>query len=81
MQGATALADAAANLPIVLGVRGYFVRSNVPVAGSFNSSSKEYNAVYDIVQRTMLSNLVSIHTDCPTYEKLGWQEVVSDLAP
>lgn len=81
VQGATAPADPAANLPIVLGVKGYFVHSNVPVAGSFNSSSDEYNAVYDIVQRTMLSNLVSIHTDCPTYEKLGWQEVVSDLAP
>ncbi|KAJ5765848.1 hypothetical protein N7520_005407 [Penicillium odoratum] len=69
-----------ADLPVVLGARGYFVHSDVPLAGSFNSSNTKYNAIYDIVQRTMLSNLVSIHTDCPTYEKLGWQEVVSNLA-
>ena len=42
--------------------------------GSFKSSDRVINAVNDMVERSMESNMFSAFTDCPQIEKLGWIE-------
>lgn len=66
--------------PYVHDVRGYWVYSDAPRAGYFKTSDKRYNQIYQMVENTLKNNLVSIHTDCPSYEKLGWLEVLANTA-
>lgn len=42
--------------------------------GSFHCSDPVMNAVNDMVERSMESNMFSAFTDCPQIEKLGWIE-------
>ena len=51
---------------------GYLVRSAVPVAGTFHSSSEHLNRVHRTALWTYESNLVSIPMDCPIRERCGW---------
>lgn len=43
-------------------------------SGGFHSSDPVLNAVNDMVERSMESNMFSAFTDCPQIEKLGWIE-------
>ena len=43
-------------------------------AGSFRCSDSLYNNIHSLIDWAIRSNLVSISTDCPTREKLGWLE-------
>lgn len=69
------------NKPFIHGVTGYFVCSGAKKTGSFRTSDERYDRIYDMVLKTLQSNLVTIHTDCPSYEKLGWLEVLTNTAP
>ncbi|MCR4588185.1 MAG: glycoside hydrolase family 78 protein [Lachnospiraceae bacterium] len=42
--------------------------------GSFSSSSVILNAINDMTERSMESNMFGAFTDCPQIEKLGWIE-------
>ena len=42
--------------------------------GSFECSDTLFNQIHALIDWAIRSNLVSITTDCPTREKLGWQE-------
>ncbi len=53
---------------------GRFLHDDVPVDGSFFSSSDLLNGIHRIIDRAILSNLYSVITDCPHREKLGWLE-------
>ena len=48
------------------------VNSDVSPVGSFFSSDSTLNAIHRICNRSMISNLHSIPTDCPHREKNGW---------
>lgn len=61
-------------MPRILGVSGYFITSSSEDTGSFICSDNRYMQVHDLVLRAIESNLHHIHTDCPTIERLGWQE-------
>jgi hypothetical protein len=37
--------------------------------------------VHDLVLRAIESNLNHVHTDCPTFEKLGWWRASQQMAP
>lgn len=63
-------------LPCIQGVTGYFTYSASASVGAFNASDARYNAIHDLVREAFRSNLASLHTDGPNYEKLGWQDVV-----
>ena len=45
-------------------------------SGEFSSSSALLNGVHGLIDRSLQSNLMSIPTDCPDREKLGWLEEV-----
>lgn len=42
--------------------------------GTFECSDTLFNNIHALIDQAIRSNMVSITTDCPTREKLGWQE-------
>ena len=51
---------------------GFFMHSDVPVAGSVESSSAVINRIWSATNASYLSNLFGYPTDCPQREKNGW---------
>jgi len=43
-------------------------------AGSFRCDDERFNQIYDMIERTVEANMMSVHTDCPTIERFAWQE-------
>lgn len=58
----------------ILRLNGQSIHDDVVRIGSFTSSSSLFNRVHAIIDNAMLSNMVSVLTDCPHREKLGWLE-------
>ena len=58
----------------ILGITGEELSSASVVVGRFESSDQMLNAIHRIIVYAMHSNEVSIFTDCPHREKLGWLE-------
>ncbi len=58
--------------PTAATITGYVVRGANEVAGSFTSSNTLLNGIHSIINRAIQSNMISIFTDCPDREKLGW---------
>ena len=46
--------------------------SDMASAGNFRSSSELWNKIWSAGRRSIQSNMHSIPTDCPQWEKLGW---------
>lgn len=65
----------------VLSLRGDAVHSSSPVTGEFESSNTMLNAIHKLIVEAMHNNEVSIFTDCPHREKLGWLEETHLVAP
>jgi len=59
-------------IPSVADIKGLFVHSNVEKENSFSTSSELLNSIQEATQRTFLSNLVSVQSDCPAREKFGY---------
>ncbi len=55
-------------------LEGRFLHDDVQVDGNFRSSDALLNRIHGLITRAMLSNMVSVLTDCPHREKLGWLE-------
>lgn len=55
------------------------MHTDMRATGSFTSSSPLLNAISDASFASIRSNMHSIPTDCPTFEKLGW--TCDDAAP
>ncbi|MGP8260384.1 MAG: family 78 glycoside hydrolase catalytic domain [Acidobacteriaceae bacterium] len=60
--------------PVVVKIAGRFLHDRVAVDGTFTSSNELLNRIHTLIDRAILSNSVSVLTDCPTREKLGWLE-------
>lgn len=52
------------------------VRANLDTAGEFSCSEKNMEAIHRLIRQALMSNTVSIMTDCPHREKLGWLEQI-----
>jgi hypothetical protein len=57
-----------------LKVSGRFLHDAVRVDGSFSSSDELMMGIHRLIDRAIYSNMVSVLTDCPHREKLGWLE-------
>ncbi|MFI1964922.1 family 78 glycoside hydrolase catalytic domain [Streptomyces pathocidini] len=55
-------------------VRGKVLHTDNTSAGSFTSSNSLINGVHSLVRRAIEGNMMSVLTDCPSREKLGWLE-------
>jgi len=60
------------NRPELSDIQGIAFNTNVDKANSFTSSSKLINSIQDAADRTFLSNLISVQSDCPAREKFGY---------
>lgn len=58
----------------ILALEGRSLHDAVNVTGEFHSSSDLFNRIHGLIDRAVLSNMVSVLTDCPHREKLGWLE-------
>lgn len=72
---------AAAEAAAILRVRGHLISSAARPAGTFACSDYRYMQIHDLVRCAVESNLQHVHTDCPTVERLGWQEPNHLMAP
>jgi len=74
LQVETAGFNPKASPPVVVKIAGRFLHDTVSVDGTFTSSSELLNRIHSLIDRAILSNSMSVLTDCPTREKLGWLE-------
>jgi hypothetical protein len=61
-------------LPVLESIEGDTVHADAPSVGQFSCSNPTYNSIYKIVRWAQMNNMMSVMTDCPTREKLGWLE-------
>lgn len=61
-------------LPLVESIEGVVVHSSSSPVGEFECSSDLFNRIHKLVRWAQLSNMVSVLTDCPHRERLGWLE-------
>ncbi|MGA2053249.1 MAG: family 78 glycoside hydrolase catalytic domain, partial [Opitutales bacterium] len=60
--------------PVVESLEGAVVHSACPPAGEFACSNDLFNRIYTLILWAQRSNLMSVITDCPHRERLGWLE-------
>jgi hypothetical protein len=65
----------------IVGLVGEELSSGSKVTGSFESSDEMLNAIHALIVNAMHNNEVSLFTDCPHREKLGWLEETHLVAP
>ncbi len=68
-------------LPRVIDVEGISVKNRMGRWGSFSCSNELFNKTYTLIDWAIQSNSVSVFTDCPHREKLGWLEQTYLMGP
>jgi hypothetical protein len=61
-------------LPRIESLEGVIVHSGAAPVGEFECSNPLLNRIRDLVRWAQRANMVSVLTDCPHREKLGWLE-------
>jgi len=62
------------NKPVLHAIESLHMRNAANRVGTFSSSSPLFNDTYRLIDWAIKSNMVSVFTDCPHREKLGWLE-------
>ncbi|WP_099468211.1 family 78 glycoside hydrolase catalytic domain [Konateibacter massiliensis] len=62
-------------------LQGDAITSAYVTTGSFTCDDKRYEKIYNIIEKAVEANMVSVHTDCPTIERFAWQEPNHLMAP
>jgi hypothetical protein len=65
----------------IVSLRGEAVHSSSQQVGDFASSDVMLNRIHVLILRAIENNSVSLFTDCPHREKLGWLEETHLMAP
>jgi alpha-L-rhamnosidase len=65
----------------ILSLRGEATHSSSEQVGEFSSSDPLLNNIHALILHAIENNAVSLFTDCPHREKLGWLEETHLLAP
>ena len=60
--------------PAIESIAGLVFSSTSPPAGEFACSNTLFNRIHGLVRWAQRSNMVSVLTDCPHRERLGWIE-------
>ena len=58
--------------PKISDIQGLLFHTNVTDTGKFNSSSELLNKIEEISERSFLTNLISVQSDCAAREKFGY---------
>jgi len=67
-------APGGASLPVVESLEGVVVHSTSTPVGKFSCSNELFNRIHTLVRWAQVSNMMSVLTDCPHRERLGWLE-------
>ena len=62
-------------------MKGHAITSAYEESGTFECDDERYNQIYDMVEKAVEANMMSVHTDCPTIERFAWQEPNHLMAP
>jgi alpha-L-rhamnosidase len=65
----------------VLDLQGRFITSSSAGAGKFSCSNELFNKTARLIEWAIQSNMVSVLTDCPHRERLGWLEQAHLMGP
>ena len=63
-----------ADVPVLLDMKLEHMHNITPRIGTFETSFELFNQIDDLIDWAIRSNMVSLLTDCPHREKLGWLE-------
>lgn len=66
--------NAKGDLPVLEHLEGVVIHASSQPIGTFETSNDLLNQIYTLVRWAQRSNMMSIMTDCPAREKLGWLE-------
>lgn len=66
--------DSGAARPRLTNVEGLHIGNAARESGSFSCSNELFNRTHQLIDWAIRSNMVSVFTDCPHREKLGWLE-------
>jgi alpha-L-rhamnosidase len=61
-------------LPAFVGLSSSVISTSASEAGTFSTSNTLFNRIHTLIDWAQRSNEVSLFTDCPHREKLGWLE-------
>ncbi len=67
-------AGSGGKLPALKSIEGIVVHSASPPVGQFECSNPLFNRIAELVRWAQQNNMVSLLTDCPHRERLGWLE-------
>ena len=59
---------------VLVSLQGEFLHADLPRTGSFDCSNPLLMRIHSLIRQALLSNTMSVLTDCPQREKLGWLE-------
>ncbi len=60
--------------PVISEIKSLHTRNSTASIGTFSSSNDLFNKTFKLIDWAIRSNTVSVFTDCPHREKLGWLE-------
>lgn len=66
--------DSSAALPEIESLEGLVMHSASPAVGEFSCSDDLFNRIHTLIRWAQRANLMSVITDCPHRERLGWLE-------
>ena len=83
LEGAALTAEdaAARGVPHVVAVESDWVHADAPRAGTLETSNELVNGIHEMIAGAIRSNMMSVMTDCPHREKLGWLEEAYLMGP
>ncbi len=58
--------------PTLNDIEGLRMNSDVKEAGTFSCSNQMFNKLNEVIKNTFLSNILSVQSDCPGREKMGY---------
>lgn len=65
----------------ILHIESNHIRNSTVTTGTFVSSDTLFNQIHELIKWGIQSNMVSVFTDCPHREKLGWLEQLHLMGP
>jgi len=74
LQSELSPARGSSKLPVIDDLQGVVIQSASAPAGEFSCSNDLFNRVHTLIRWAQRNNLVSVLTDCPHRERLGWLE-------
>ncbi len=74
LQATLTPAPGSSQLPVIDSISGVVIQSASTNVGDFSCSYDLFNRTRNLIRWAQRNNLISILTDCPTRERLGWLE-------